>query len=104
MSEPLRVEDLEAPNEWRVAFHQHEAYIASLSSKASLFKPDTDTEHLQSAQEALGCDERLSESSVFALLCVLSLSLLKMRALARPSLPKEAVIKEVGCDSHCHRT
>lgn len=79
---PLRVEDLDAPNEWQdaggptdVAFHQHEAYIASVSRKTSLFKPDTDTAHLQSAlceEVALGCAARLSESSTFALPCVLS--------------------------------
>jgi hypothetical protein len=84
----MNQEDLEAPNEWRdavgptdVAFHQHEAYIVSLSSKASLFKPDIDTAHLQFAlceEEALGCGKRLSESSTFALPCVLSSLLLKM--------------------------
>jgi hypothetical protein len=87
---PLRVQDLEARNEWRdavgpphVAFHQHVAYIASLSSKASFFKPDIDTGHLESAlceEEALGCVERLSESSAFALPCALSSSLLRMQA------------------------
>jgi len=50
--------------------HQHAAYIASLSMKASLFKADADTAHLRgsavSEVEALGCDGRLSESSTFA--------------------------------------